>query len=344
VKRFNLQCTNSKSRKISNTQIPISKQINDLGVVYLVLSIVCNLCIRICKLQGFRKAFSVLMIIMIALIFFPHLSWAATKTSDVKKGNLFFNQKKYTEALEKYNSALDKAPESPIINFDAGAARYKNGEYAKAIPYFQKSLLSDDLKLQAKAHYNLGNALYKAGIQKEDSALDSAIKSLEESLPHYEKSLSLQPEDEDSKFNDGFVKKELERLRKKQKNQSKKNKENSATQKNQESQSSHNTESSEQEKQKNPQQQNATSNDEKKPSSPPGEQKLNQLEPAPPGWEDDQEKQKGHSAPTTVKPAELSPQEARTLLDNYQQNEEPRGLLNMRWQRHSDSAPVLKDW
>ena len=119
-----------------------------------------------------------LFLLIIIIVMSPKISWAASKAADVKQGNLLYNQQKYPQALEKYNRALDKAPDSSIINFDTGTVLYKKGEYDQAIGYFEKSLLSDDPHFQAKGLYNLGNTLYKLGKMKEPAQLDIAAKLL----------------------------------------------------------------------------------------------------------------------------------------------------------------------
>lgn len=83
---------------------------------------------------------------------------AATAPAVVRRGNQFFAEQKYGQALEKYQQALQKRPESGMIHFNAGAARYRLGEYAQAAEDFRRALLSEDPDLVKQAHYNLGNS------------------------------------------------------------------------------------------------------------------------------------------------------------------------------------------
>ncbi len=279
---------------------------------------------------------------LIGIVLTGQTAWAGSKASDVKQGNVLYRQGQYAEALAKYESALNKDEDSPLINFNVGAALYKNEEYGVAIPHFQKSLLSEDPRLQQKAHYNLGNALYQSGIVKENSDLTAAIQSLGESLSHYERSLSLNPEDQDAQFNYQLVKEELERLRAKKEKQ--------------QQDVSENRSRSQSENQSGNQGGNLSGNQsENQPENQPEEGLQNQPnstetthEPVPSGRDDS-----GLSPSSALSrhvagerpthPQELSQNEAQMLLEDYHQKEEPRGLLNMRL-KGQKAHPVLKDW
>ncbi len=298
-----------------------------------------------------------LILALTVLVLCSPSAWAASKVADIKQGNLLYNQQKYAQALEKYNSALDKAPDSSIINFDAGTALYKKGEYDKAIGYFEKSLLSDDPQLQFKGHYNLGNSMYKFGIQKENTDLSSAIQSLEQSLSHY-KSLALHPQDEDAKFNEEFVKKELKRLEKKKEEQNKQKNKQDQTSSNESKNQQDQKEKSRSSEKEQPQSANASKKDEqnKQESS---QEKVDQPQPdeknkddsararqrdQPSNDKEKKEAKENSSGFSSAQPGELSREEAKMLLENYSQNEEPKGLLNLRLQKSGTVAPVLKDW
>jgi len=143
-------------------------------------------------------------------------AFAASKYSDVSKGNILYKEGEFEEALKRYKNALSDAPDSDIINFNIGAALYKNGDYAKATDHFSKALLSKNVSIEQKANYNIGNAKYKEGISKENTDLPKAIELLEQSLGYYEQTIKLDRNDEDAAYNYEFVKKELERLKQKQ--------------------------------------------------------------------------------------------------------------------------------
>lgn len=292
-------------------------------------------------------------------------SWASI-AGEVKKGNQLYQAGQYDQAVEKYDKALQHRPESDIINFDLGTAYYKKKEYPNAVSHLQKALLSDDPGLRFKASYNLGNALYYSGIAQEKTNVDLAISSLEQALTNYENVLKADVKDEDAKYNYDIVKKELARLKKKQQSQSQQ----CPNPKKKDSSPDQQQSRQEQQSQQNPGQQ--SSDQQKSGQTGPGEQKPQQ----PQQGEENQDQQEsgskaqsrendeqgqGQDAPSQPQPQRESSEQnaaestgtsdnetmnakaAQILLRDYQQREEPKGLLN--FQKHqSQETPVTKDW
>lgn len=293
-------------------------------------------------------------------------SWGATQASTVKEGNFLYFDGDYEEAIVKYNQALERASESDIINFDIGTAYYQNEDYPSAISHLQKSLLSEDFQLQEKAHYNLGNSYYKAGIGQEDENIDVAISSLEQSLEHIKTVLNNEIKDMDAEYNYKFVAKELKRLQEKKLKQ----KQQSQGQKSEENQEEKNKESQEQQE---GQKQEGQKGQEEKVSQ--SEQKDGKDQEGGEGQEEQsgQEGQEGEETQDEGSKASnegdeagskqkstqgqeqtdtsedsqmknvLSQKEVQMLLERYQQNEEPRGLLNF-MKHKGKGVTVLKDW
>jgi len=112
----------------------------------------------------------------------------------VSKGNSQYHKKDYGKALDLYDKASVKAPESPIIAFNKGAALYKKEDYEKAREHFQQAASkTKSLPFEAKAWYNLGNCSFKEGGRQEDSDLQKALQSYEESVKHYSTALEKDP-------------------------------------------------------------------------------------------------------------------------------------------------------
>ncbi|MCX5668938.1 MAG: tetratricopeptide repeat protein [Candidatus Omnitrophica bacterium] len=144
----------------------------------------------------------------------------------VEKGNRLYGDKKYQDALKHYDQALAKQPDSAIINFDSGAAQYKTKEYQKANSLFERSLITEDKGLEAKANYNLGNSKYMLGSSKENTDLSAAVQLLEGALNNYKRTQELTPKDEDVKVNYKIVAEKLKELKEKLKQQPQENKNN----------------------------------------------------------------------------------------------------------------------
>ena len=263
--------------------------------------------------------------------------FAYSAKGKVKEGNTLYNKGQFKQALEKYQDALSKLPESDIVNFNTGSALYKNGDYNGAISHFEKSLLSDEPFLQQKASFNLGNSRYKYGISKEESDLQQAVDLLSQSLNNYQRSLQLNPDDEDAKYNYEFVKKELKRLKEKLKQQDQQcqlpdkqqDKEEKDSQQSKQEQSQSDQEESDTQKEQSQLQQQEESQEQQ--AEEPSQEKEDGTE--------EQFSQGKQQQPSQ----EISKEQARMLLEAFRQQEEPRGLYKPEVPTRGPSEPS-QDW
>ena len=131
---------------------------------------------------------------------------------DYKKGN-------FKESHDEYDRLLEKKPDDPKLNYNAGAAAYREGEYDSAVKAFSNATKAPELDLQEMAYYNLGNSNYRLGAGQ--LAPDKKMALWHEAVQNYESALKLNPKDADAQFNHDLVKKQLEELKKQQKNQDK---------------------------------------------------------------------------------------------------------------------------
>lgn len=291
------------------------------------------------QISGF--GFRVLWLSLAAFILLlqtPDSVLAATKGKSVKEGNKLYQEQKYDEALGKYMEAFEKDPNSDVINFDLGTALYKKNNYDEAVSYFEKSLLTEDEKLKEKTHYNLGNSFYKSGIKKEEKDLHAAVDSLKQSLSEYEKALVLNKENQDVIFNYDFVKKELERIEKKQKEQQQNKKDEKQDSDKSDQQKDQADQQENKEDQKEEQSQSEKDQQQEKQQSQQNEEKSKESKQA------EKDQSQGEQKQQEMKEAkEMSKEEAEMLLEGYKQDEEPRELLNFMGRKRSEQ-PVLKDW
>ena len=128
---------------------------------------------------------------------------------------------KFEDAYSQFQQTLKTHPQSRAedkLQFDTGAAAYKLKDYGKALETFSQALLSRDIGLQSKGHYNLGNTLYQRGeTQKSDH---KKLSDWTNALDHYEQTLKLDPQNKEAKDNYDYVKRKIEELKnKKQKEQ-----------------------------------------------------------------------------------------------------------------------------
>ncbi len=142
------------------------------------------------------------------LITFGFVSSTSAATADAledyKNGN-------YTRAYEKF-SRLAEEQKDDRQHFNAGTAAYKAGDFEKARDHFAASTLAEELAIQQKSYFNMGNTLFRMGAKSEDPEDREAL--WEDAIKEFGKSLELEKTDRDSKANLQFVQKQLELLKK----------------------------------------------------------------------------------------------------------------------------------
>src|SRR5881398_2079431 len=125
-----------------------------------------------------------------------------------------YREGKYNDAYKSFQEDLQSHPDSSQkekIEFDAGAAAFKMGDYNKALQSFSNALLSPDKGLQENSHFNLGRTLEDRADM--DQTNETTLKDLTDAASHYESTLRLNPKNEAAKANLEEVKKKIERLK-----------------------------------------------------------------------------------------------------------------------------------
>ena len=133
-----------------------------------------------------------------------------------------YQHKDYATASKEYDAAAKAHPQQPALFFNTGSAAYKAGDFGKASNSFQTTLHTDDLPLQEKTYYNLGDTQYRLGQQTEKTKPEETIKTWKTAVTSYDSALQLNAKDVDAKFNRDFVQKKLDQLQQKQKQQKQK--------------------------------------------------------------------------------------------------------------------------
>ncbi len=128
----------------------------------------------------------------------------------------------FVTAQREYAVEAKRSPKKPVLQFNAGAAAYRAGQFPEAAKAFQEAISrapsGDTARLaeQEDAYYNLGNTLYRTGQKTEQSAPQQTMQTWTQAVKAYETALELRPDDADSKFNRDFVKRKIEDLKQKQ--------------------------------------------------------------------------------------------------------------------------------
>jgi Ca-activated chloride channel family protein len=128
----------------------------------------------------------------------------------------------FVTAQREYAVEAKRSPKKPVLQFNAGTAAYRAGQFPEAAKAFQEAISrapsGDTARLaeQEDAYYNLGNTLYRTGQKTEQSAPQQTMQTWTQAVKAYETALQLRPDDADSKFNRDFVKRKIEDLKQNQ--------------------------------------------------------------------------------------------------------------------------------
>jgi tetratricopeptide (TPR) repeat protein len=246
----------------------------------------------------------------------------------VQEGNRLYQQQKYDEAIQKYHQATEQSPDSGIASFNLGDALFKKGNYKDSVDAFTRALNTDDLKLEADAAYNIANAKYKLGNELSDSDLNSAAGLYRESLDYYKRAIELNEKDTDAKYNHELVEKELNVLLEKLKDQ---------PQKQQQEQDRKEEDKEDRQEQSKQEQSGRDKEDDQQQGNRQQEKKE-----GPDRQEADKERDmEGAPGQKEEQTGEMSPEEARMLLDAFADEE---AMENAKKRKRGYDATVLKDW
>jgi Ca-activated chloride channel homolog len=275
------------------------------------------------------------------LIFFVAIAWAscapaADSGTMARQGNKQYQAGKYSEALESYRAGLAVNPESEVLNFNSGAASYKIKDYPQAAGSFEKALLSDDSSYQARARYNLGDAKFTMGLAKEDADIKQAVDLVRQSLEHFRRAIEQAPSDSDAKYNYELAKKELKRLEEKQQQQQNQQQNQQQDQKKDQKQDQQKDQEKDQQKDQQQNQQQEQQNQQQQQNEQ-GQQQDQQS-----GQQEDQQQEKQQGAGQERSGDAMSQEEARQLLEGYDEEKSIQYLLDDK--QGKPEGAVLKDW
>jgi Ca-activated chloride channel family protein len=313
------------------------------------------------------------------LLVFIHPAHAST-TSAAKA----YAKGDFVTAERDYSAAAQRNPKSPALQYDVGTAAYRAGQYPQAAAAFQASLgvgqSADSRRLaeQDNTYYNLGNTLYRTGQRSEQSSPQETIRTWTQAVQAYDAALQLRADDADSKFNRDLVMRKLDELKKKQSQQDQQKQQ---KQQNKDSQSAGNSPQKQQQDGQPGKQPENKQNDGQKPSAQSSAQMAqnntgqqgSQPGNSPSGH--DQEKQSGgqsqQPSPAAAQPrgdhqgasgadqtndetaannqrvpGQMSPEEARELLDSVKQEQRrlPSAPLARSGNNDIASDQPIKDW
>ena len=123
----------------------------------------------------------------------------------------------YGRALEEYERSLKSKPDDPRLHFNAGAAAFQNRDYDQALSHLNSALITEDVGLQQRAYYNIGNTKFRQG--ESASEPEKRQQLWEQAIKSFDSALTLDPKDADSEFNKEYVQRKLAELKHQQQQQ-----------------------------------------------------------------------------------------------------------------------------
>ncbi len=256
------------------------------------------------------------------LLLLPFLCLAAIPAyagagADVNRGNRAYGKKQYQQALQKYRDAQIQDPGSPVVQYDLGNAYHRLEKYPEAQKAYREALRTKDRGLRAKAWYNLGNTLFQ---QKEYA----------QALEYYAQALKLKPHDPDVLNNLALAL----RMVKEPQNRQKQSEKQKGSKKNQQpSQAEQSQEQQQGSGQKNPSRAGG------RPRGPDdrGEKAA--------GESAQQETPREKAAGRAPRPGEMSPEDAKNLLEAVRESEQEAQQKRLEeMNRRQGQRSVKENW
>ena len=287
------------------------------------------------------------------LYLFSGKIYAASLYDSVQRGNKLYQDGKFDEALKTYVDGQIEHAADPNLKYNIASSHYKTKNYEEAVKgYLDVAATAKDVKLQEKALYGGGNALFRQG-------------KLEEAIEYYRKALEIDPNDQDAKHNLEFAREELKRrineakeTEKKQQQQNQEQNQQKDQQKKQGQQQGQNKQQEEKQQQSQQQQQEqkqeqkqeeqkgASQQEQKEQQAQAGEQKPEEQQQAQgqsgsPENKQGEKSEEGQALPQKARP--MTKEEADQWLNSIEENRDKFAKKKARESVSGQYRPE-KDW
>jgi Ca-activated chloride channel family protein len=137
-----------------------------------------------------KKVFQILLALLIA-----QAAFADSARDSTSEGNKLYKQGNFNEAINSYDQALTEAPGALEPKFNQANSYYQFDDLSKALDLYREvAAESKDMKLVAKAKYNLGNTYFQQGSKQKDSNLQKAIDDMKTAIGSWRGVLDIEPE------------------------------------------------------------------------------------------------------------------------------------------------------
>ncbi len=131
--------------------------------------------------------------------------YAQSLRSLVNDGNEMYEKQQYADAEVEYRKSLEKDKDLMEGSYNLGNAVHKQQRFDEAIQNYHQAIgKTTDKNVQSKLYYNMGNSYFEG-------------QQYRESINAYKRSLKLNPNDDDAKYNLAYAYKKLKEQQQQQK-------------------------------------------------------------------------------------------------------------------------------
>src|SRR5438874_7471313 len=130
------------------------------------------------------KLFYHIAILAGGLLAVPLLVEAQNEDAAIRDGNKLYKQGQFQKALPEYQKAVQENPKNAIAKYNLGNARFRTSNFTEAEKSFEDAVATTpDNTFKQKSYYNKGVSLIKQ-------------QKLQESIQAWKNALKLNPADE----------------------------------------------------------------------------------------------------------------------------------------------------
>ena len=142
------------------------------------------------------EKFEIVLIVLLVLVATQPVC-ADSARDLLQQGNKLYARENFNDAIKQYDQALVEKPQALEPKFNKANSYYRLDDLATAIDLYKEVAAdSKDMKLVAKAKYNLGNTFFQQGLKQRDSNLQKALDDLKTSISYWRGVLDIEPENE----------------------------------------------------------------------------------------------------------------------------------------------------
>ncbi|MFC1544674.1 tetratricopeptide repeat protein [Gemmatimonadota bacterium] len=146
-------------------------------------------------LSSIARRFAVIAACATLFVMFCAANWRDVLRGLPEKAEQAYMQEDYERALQLYQEAQARNPDSDTLTYNLGNTLYKLGRYQDAAGQFGRILEKDSVAIAPQAIYNMGNSLFKMGQETQNQEF------LNNALDAFKHSIIRDPSNEDSKYN-----------------------------------------------------------------------------------------------------------------------------------------------